>query len=107
MTNLLILSCSDPLLWYRNQIGCMTPIVRNLPAEGCWLAREPDGCANIVRHSDAVVVPDGFATATDPLLIQPGDLLLLDHIWVPSRIEQWGTQIGERSVIRQAPNTHI
>jgi|GEM_PF-4007368 len=105
MTHLLILSCSDPLLWYRSHIGRMATIVRDLPDEGCWLAREPDGLANIVKHSDAIRVPAGFRPATDPLLIEPGDLLLCGRDWVPTRVEQWGTQIAGRPVIRYATHS--
>ncbi len=100
MTHLLILSCSDPLLWYRSHIGCLATIVRDLPNEGCWLAREPGGFANIVKHIDAICVPEGFTPATDPLLIERGDLLLCGRNWVPSSIEQWGTRISGRSLIR-------
>lgn len=52
----IIRKCSDPLMWYRDEIG------RSFPLEGqChegYLTREPAGYINIVRFADGDVVKE-------------------------------------------------
>jgi|GEM_PF-808387 len=57
---LYITSCTDPLMWYSDQVGQFVPLLRRLP-EGGWGSQEPDGHRNIVKRLDAeevtVMVP--------------------------------------------------
>lgn len=64
-TRLRIVQCRDHLMWYRDMIGQTVELVRDLPAEKCWLSREPSGHTNIVKYADAEVVhktSDGYST---------------------------------------------
>lgn len=101
MSKLLILSCSDALLWYAQHIGYMAPLLRDLPDEQCWLVREPSGFSNILRYRDAVPVPEGYALAEPDLLIQPNDLLLHGRKWLQASVDLWGQPAATRSVIRR------
>jgi len=49
-----LIKCSDSLYWYKDLIGQEVPLLREY--EDCYLSREPDGYANIVRKEDAEVV---------------------------------------------------
>ena len=49
-----IIKCSDSLLWYSNLVGQCVPYLREY--EECYMSREPDGFANIVRKEDAVII---------------------------------------------------
>jgi hypothetical protein len=54
MRKLLIISCSDPMLWYATKIG---QEVELLAAEAdCYLSREDAGYVNIVKKSDAIII---------------------------------------------------
>ncbi len=49
-----IIKCSDPLFWYCKLVGQILPLVREY--DDCYMSREPDGFANIVRKEDAEVI---------------------------------------------------
>ena len=49
-----IIKCSDTLYWYKDLVGQLVPLLREY--EDCYMSREPDGFANIVRKEDAEVV---------------------------------------------------
>lgn len=53
---LLIVACSDPMLWYAKLVGKEVPYLGSWPAEGCHKSREPAGFINIVRMTDARIV---------------------------------------------------
>lgn len=57
MKQLLIKSCSDSSLWYRDLVGQTVPLLK-MPVFGEYLSREPSGFTNIVRECDAEVVLD-------------------------------------------------
>lgn len=101
MSKLLILSCSDAMLWYVKHVGQMVPLLRDLPDEQCWLVREPSGFSNILRYRDGVVVPDGYVLAHAELLIEPNDLLLQGRQWLQASVDLWGQPAATRSVIRR------
>ena len=48
---LLIIDCTDALLWYRDKIGQHVPFVRE--EDDCYLSREDEGYVNIVFKKDA------------------------------------------------------
>lgn len=54
MKALKIVRCSDSMMWYRDQVGSIVPLVRITP--DCYMSREPAGYSNIVKLEDAVVV---------------------------------------------------
>lgn len=54
--SLLIERCSDPMLWYAKLVGKKVPYIREYPAEGCYISREPAGFTNIVHMKDARIV---------------------------------------------------
>jgi len=54
MEKLKIIKCSDTLYWYKDLVGQLVPLLREY--EDCYMSREPDGFANIVRKEDAEVV---------------------------------------------------
>lgn len=51
---LLIVACSDPMMWYANKVGHYVPYL------GEWVdgykSREPAGYINIVKKADAIIV---------------------------------------------------
>lgn len=49
-----IKSCSDPLMWYKTEIGSFYTLIREY--DDCYLTREPSGFTNIVRKGDATLV---------------------------------------------------
>jgi hypothetical protein len=101
MRMLYIVQCPDHLMWYRRKVGCMVELLRNLPAEECWLSREPSGLTNIVRHVDAVAVPEGWVHVSDrTTLIDQCDRYLRHRLWVPVAFADWATEVGQRVVIR-------
>lgn len=51
-----IIKCSDSLMWYRNMVGQTVPLLREHP--DCYMSREPDGYANIVKREDAIIVEE-------------------------------------------------
>lgn len=56
MQQLKIIKCSDNLYWYNNLIGQTVPLLREY--EDCYMSREPDGFANIIKKEDAEVVDE-------------------------------------------------
>lgn len=54
MIELKILKCSDKNYWYSNLVGQTVPLLREY--EDCYMSREPEGFANIVRKEDAEVI---------------------------------------------------
>lgn len=54
MQELKILKCSDSHMWYSNLVGQTVPLLREY--EDCYMSREPEGFANIVRKEDAEVI---------------------------------------------------
>lgn len=54
MRELVITQCPDPLMWYAALINQSVPLVRE--EHDCYLSREPSGCINIVRKTDAEIV---------------------------------------------------
>lgn len=56
MKAILITGCSDPALWYVNQVGKTVEYVREYDAE--YLSREPAGYTNIILKSDAELIED-------------------------------------------------
>jgi hypothetical protein len=51
-----IVQCSDFLLWYSKHVGQEFPLLREY--DDCYMSREPEGFANIVRKEDAVILKD-------------------------------------------------
>lgn len=51
-----IVQCSDFQLWYREHVGQEFPLLREY--DDCYMSREPEGFANIVRKEDAVILKD-------------------------------------------------
>jgi len=49
-----IIQCKDPMMWYRDCIGKLFPVIKEYEDE--YLTRELDGYLNIVRKTDAKVV---------------------------------------------------
>lgn len=56
MKMLRIDQCSDGMMWYRDQVGSIVPLVRDLNSEGTFLTREPSGFSNVVRKCDVTVI---------------------------------------------------
>lgn len=54
MKALLIKKCSDHFLWYSAFVGRLVPFLKEY--DDCYMSREPEGFANIVRLSDASIV---------------------------------------------------
>ena len=52
-----IIKCSDSLLWYKDLVGQTVPLIREY--DDCYMSREPDGFANIVKKDDAEVINEG------------------------------------------------
>lgn len=98
---LVITGCADPMLWYRDQVGQFVQLISDLPKEQCWLSREIGGYTNIVRHSDAMRVPQGYGPARQDTAIQPGDLLLRNGEWQCPRLEQLGTSASSFITVRK------
>ncbi len=91
MNTLLITGCSNSLMWYRESIGCVVPLVRDLVREQCWLSREPAGFVNIVRKTDAVVLPSNHFPLHQSMLIQQGDFVYRgERQWVQVAFDQIG-----------------
>jgi hypothetical protein len=101
MAQLIITGCTDPLLWYAERIGKTCEVLRNLPGEACWLAREPAGFSNIVYHRDATALPDGYHVVDRKSLIQRGDLVLTDGRWLSPALLSIGTPAHNHIVIRK------
>lgn len=102
MPLLVITRCTDNLMWYRDKIGQLVPLLKDLPEEHCWLSRQPEGYTNIVRHQDAVRVPTGYGPARLDTAIQPGDLVLRNGQWQSPRLEELGTSASSFITIRKA-----
>ena len=49
-----ITSCSDSMMWYRNHIGSIVPLLREY--SDVYMSREPAGYANIIHQCDAEIV---------------------------------------------------
>lgn len=58
---LLIVQCSDPMMWYADQIGCRVPIIGEDSLY--FLSREPAGYSNIIKKTDAKIVPAALPCA--------------------------------------------
>ena len=56
MKALLITQCSDGMMWYRNHINKIVPLIKDSESSTEYLSREPAGYSNIVLKKDAVVV---------------------------------------------------
>lgn len=54
MKALKIIDCSDPMMWYRNKIGHIVPLVK--VHDDCYMSREPAGYLNIVKFEDAKII---------------------------------------------------
>lgn len=54
MKELLIIKCSDSLMWYSELVGKTVPLLREY--EDCYMSREPTGFANIVKKEDAEII---------------------------------------------------
>ena len=100
-SQLVIHRCTDSLLWYWHLVGRCVPLIRDLPSECCWLAREPSGFSNIVRHTDALLLPDHHVLVPPEQLMQRGDRMHAPHGWSLVPMSMWGTPINTQLVIRQ------
>ena len=100
-THLVITGCSDSLMWYRDLIGWVVPIVRDLPKEGCWLSRERSGLLNIVKHRDGVALPTGYIAADIATSLQQQDLILINGRWTLPTLDQIGTPVRGHCAIRK------
>lgn len=60
MKTLLITGCSDRLLWYSGMIGKTIPLIREY--HDCYMSREPEGYANIVKKCDAQIIEATYET---------------------------------------------
>lgn len=101
MKTLLITKCSNSLMWYRNLVGQVVPLVRYLHDERCWLSREPDGFVNIVRKTDAVVLPPNHFPLQQSLLVQQGDFFHRgEGQWVQVDFDQIGKPAGRSIMVR-------
>lgn len=56
MKKLKIISCSDPLMWYRDKVGQTVPFLFKI-SEG-YMSREDAGYTNIVLTDDAEIVEE-------------------------------------------------
>ena len=54
MKALLIVDCTDSMLWYAEHIGEVVPFLREF--EDCYMSRERTGYSNIVYKKDAMFV---------------------------------------------------
>lgn len=97
--SLLVMSCSDPLYWYRQSIGQVFPLLRDAGRE--WLSREHSGLTNIIDKRDAVVVPAGYLPVDGSYLVQRGDLVLIDRRWAITTPDDWGKSASLNRVIRR------
>lgn len=61
MKMLRILRCPDRMMWYRDLVGQLVPLIGIWPESG-YASREPAGYSNVVRFEDAEVV-DGTSAA--------------------------------------------
>lgn len=98
---IVITRCSDSLMWYRDLVGYMVPVVRDLPNEGCWLSRERSGLLNIVKHRDAIALPNGYDAADPETCLQLQDLILINKLWTSPKLEQIGTTVRGHCAIRK------
>lgn len=53
-SELLITSCSDPLMWYAHLIGQRVPL--RCIAQDYYVSQEPAGFTNFVKKNDAEIV---------------------------------------------------
>lgn len=54
MKALRIVACADRSWWYRDLVGKVVPLLREIP-EG-YLSREPAGYSNVVKRQEAEVI---------------------------------------------------
>ena len=54
MKMLLIKSCRDTMMWYRDKVGEYVPYLATF--NDCYMSREPAGYSNIVKLEDAEIV---------------------------------------------------
>ncbi len=54
LKKLLIIGCSDGMMWYANKIGHEITFLRE--ESDCYLAREDAGFVNIVKKQDATIL---------------------------------------------------
>jgi len=105
-THLLILTCSDPLMWYRHLVGQLVPMVHDLlPEPGCYWSREASGLLNVVKQTDAAPTPLGYSPVRPQDLIQRGDLIAQPSsqgIWRTPTLQEIGGTAEGRIVIRKA-----
>ncbi len=104
--HLLILACSDHLMWYASRVGQLVPMVDGLlPEPNCYWSREPSGLVNIVRQIDAAPTPAGWAPAANDTLIQPGDLIADIHSpqgpWRAASLAEIGSPAHTHTIIRR------
>jgi hypothetical protein len=100
-THIVITGCSDQRMWYAGMVGQLVELVRDLPSEHCYLSREHSGYTNIVRHADASTVPAGHVAAEQHTVAQQHDLILTNGQWQLATLEQLGTTVVGRIVIRR------
>lgn len=93
--NVIITQCPDRLMWYRQSVGNVAPLLANLPAEDCYLSREGSGLTNIIRHADAHPMPTGYVPVPEQQLVQHRDLVLLHGTWVLSTPQMWGRPVAD------------
>jgi len=105
-THLLILTCSDHLMWYRHLVGQLVPLVQGLlPEPGCYWSREASGMVNVVKQTDAAPTPSGYSPTRPQDLIQRGDLIAqpsAQGIWRAPTLQEIGKPCEGRVVIRNA-----
>lgn len=101
MQLLVITQCTDHLMWYSDKVGQCVPLIRDLPQERCWLARQPEGFSNIVRHADALLLPHHHVLVASGQLMQRGDRMHMPHGWGLVPMSMWSRAITSELVIRQ------
>ena len=75
-------------------------MLRALP-EGGWRSRQQEGYTNIVRQTDAVLLPIGYTAAERSSLIQHGDLIHDGTHLQPASPDQIGQKVGRKAVARR------
>jgi hypothetical protein len=102
---LVILSCSDTLMWYRDLVGQTAPLIRYVPEQAAWLSRERCGYINIIKVCDAAPMPIGYRKLDPAEIIQHRDLLLdakAPEPWQCVPLVMLGAAAGQCIVIRAA-----
>jgi len=55
MKLLKIVNCTDPQMWYANDVGRLCPFLGTMAPDG-WKTRDKEGYINVIRFKDAVLV---------------------------------------------------